>query len=172
VDFTVPAELSLEGGQEVMFGFRFVHLGNADLTIRAVDLRQTSEEEAAPALPREWRLLGRLAKGTIGRREADCVSVRAAEPPKPLLYGGRPALRLPSGQYRLSFCCRAGAPRLPSEPVLGVEVVARKRSLLGPSSFLQARHSFTSEALQAESGSVDFDVPAELSREREENISF
>jgi hypothetical protein len=172
VDFTVRAELSLEGGQEVMFGFRFVHLGNADLTISAVDLRQASEEEFAPALPREWRLLGRLAKGTIGTREADCVSVRAAEPPSALLYGGRPDLRLPSGRYRLNFCCRTGAPRRPSEPILGVEVIARRRSLLRPSSFPQARHNFTAEALQAESGSVDFDVPAELSREREENVSF
>jgi hypothetical protein len=172
VDFIVPAELSLEGGQEVMFGFRFVHLGNADLTIGAVDLRQASEEEFSPALPREWRLLGRLTKGTIGTREADCVSVRAAEPPKTLLYGGRPDLRLPSGRYRLSFCCRTGASLLPSEPILGVEVIARRRSLLRPSSFPQARHTFTAEALQAESGSVDFDVPAELSREREENVSF
>src|SRR5712692_7523717 len=154
VDFTVPAELSLEGGQEVVFGFRFVHLGNADLTISAVDLRQASEAESAPTLPREWRLLGRLAKGTIGRREANCVSVRRDEPPSALLYGGRPDLRLPSGRYRLSFCCRTGAPRLPSEPILGVEVIARKRSLLGPSSFLQARRNFTSEALQVGSGSV------------------
>jgi Polysaccharide biosynthesis enzyme WcbI len=172
VDFTVPAELSLEGGQEVVFGFRFVHLGNADLTIGSVDLRQASEEEAVSTPPREWRLLGRLAKGTIGTREADCVSVRRDEPPNTLLYGGRPNLQLPGGQYRLSFCCGAGAPRLPSEPVLSVEVIARKRSLLGRSSFLQARHNFTSGALQAESGSVDFDVPAELGREREENISF
>ncbi len=172
VDFTVPAELSLEGGQEVMFDFRFVHLGNADFTIGAVDLRQASEEECAPALPQEWRLLGRLAKGTIGTHEADCVSVRGAEPPKRLLYGGRPDLQLPEGRYRLNFCCRVGAPRRLSEPVLGVEVIARRRSLLRPSSFLQIRHNFTSEALLTEFGSVDFDVPAELSRERGENISF
>jgi hypothetical protein len=172
VDFIVPAELSLEGGQEVMFGFRFVHLGNADLTISSVELRQATEEESAPASAREWRLLGRLTKGTIGRREADCVSVRRTEPPSALLYGGRPDLGLPRGRYRLSFCCRTGAPHLPSEPILGVEVIARRRSLLRPSSFPQARHNFTAEALACESGWVDFDVPAELSREREENVSF
>jgi len=40
----VPAELSLEGGQEVLFGFRFLYLGNAGLTITAVDLHRIADE--------------------------------------------------------------------------------------------------------------------------------
>src|SRR5205823_9229614 len=85
-------------------------------------------------------------------------------------------------RYRLSFCCRAEAPRQPSEPVLGVEVVVRRRllgdrfrgwrSLLGSGSFLQAQRNFTAEELQVKSASLDFDVPAELGREREGNVRF
>jgi hypothetical protein len=171
IDFTVPLELGLEGGQDVLFGFRFLHFGNADLTISAVDLRLRADEGVMPAPPREWRLLGRLLKGTIGARGADCVTVRQAESAGCLLYGGRPNLQLPEGRYRLSLCCRAGVPRDASEPVLGVEVIARTRSLgarfrgwrslLKSASFMQARRCFTSEALDAGSAAVDFDAPAD-----------
>ena len=79
VDFTVPAELSLEGGQEVLFGFRFLHLGNADLAISAVDLhRKTGQERfasgaagvAAARPPRQGRDRNpqcRLRDGAAGR---------------------------------------------------------------------------------------------------------
>src|SRR5262249_40210764 len=75
VDFMVPPELSFEGGEEVLFAFRFLHMANSGLTVRSVELRQIPGEEASPAMPREWRLLARLAKGKIGTREADCVTV-------------------------------------------------------------------------------------------------
>ena len=167
-DFEVPTELALEGGQDIVIGLHLLRLGNAGLTIKAVDLRQITEAEAAPA-PREWRLLGRLAKGRIGARKADCVTVRHSDPAGPFLYGGRPRLRLPTGRYRLSFCCRAGQPRMASQPVLGVEVIARNRSLripalnltrTGRARELRARCEFTAEALAAEWASLDFDVPA------------
>ena len=122
-DFEVPTELALEGGQDIVIGLRLVRLGNAGLTVRAVDLRLITEAEAAPAA-REWRLLGRLSKGRIGAaRKADCVTVRHSDPAGSFLYGSRPRLRLPRGRYRLSFCCRAGQPRMASQPVLGVEVI-------------------------------------------------
>ncbi len=126
-DFEVPTDMALEGGQDIVIGIRPIRLSDAGLTIRAIDLRQIAQAEAAPA-PREWRLLGRLSKGRIGDRKADCVTVRQSEPAEPLLNGSRPRLRLPIGRYRLSFCCRAGQPRMASQPVLAVEVIARNRS--------------------------------------------
>ena len=60
-DFEVPAELALEGGQDIVIGLQLHRLRNAGLTIKAVDLRQITATEAAPAA-REWRLLGRLSK--------------------------------------------------------------------------------------------------------------
>jgi hypothetical protein len=181
VDFSVPAELSLEGGQEVLFDLRFVHLGNADLAVTAIDLRQVREEEAPPASPKEWRLLGRLAKGAIGVRGADRVSVRQAEPARRLLYTGRPYLQLPAGHYRLSFSCQAEAPRRAGEPVFGVEIDARSRSRgagflewqsrLTPSSVLELRRQFTAEELRAEPISIDFDLRAESSGDGEEEFS-
>jgi hypothetical protein len=182
IDFTVPAELSYEAGEEVLFGFRFLHLANADLSIGAVDLRLVSPEEAAPETPREWRLLGRLVKGRIGTREADGATVRADEPAKRLLYSGRPDLRLPSGRYRLIFRCRAGSPRIASQPVLGVEIVARTRglgaglqgwrSLFKRRSRPQMRQDFSAKALHTEVVSVEFDVPVELSCESQESVCF
>ena len=174
IDFAVPTELSLEGGQEVLFGFRFLHLGNAGFTITAVDLRRLADEAPAWRQPREWRLLGRLVKGRIGAREAEGVSVRQSEPAGLLLYGGRPKLRLPAGRYRFSFYCHAGAPRTSSQPALGTEIAVTGRR---PASGLQdsrtlLRQTFTSDALRDGSVTVDFDVPAELSAEADHDFGF
>ena len=172
--------MALEGGQDIVIGLRLLRLGNAGLTIKAVDLRQITEAEAAPAL-REWRLLGRLSKGRIGARRADCVTVRHSDPAGPFLYGSRARLRLPVGRYRLRFCCRAGQPRMASQPVLGVEVIAKNRSLRTPAlnltraeraRELRARSEFTSEALAAEWASLEFDVPPELSCESRDEVGF
>jgi hypothetical protein len=179
-DFEVPTELALEGGQDIVVGLRLLRLGNAGLTIKAIDLWHQTEAAAAPS-PREWRLLGRLAKGKIAAREADCVTVRHSDPAGCFLYGGRPRLRLPTGRYRLSFCCRAGPPRMVSQPVLGVEVIARNRLLripaltltrTGEAGGLRVRCEFTAEALAAEWGSLDFDVPPELSCESKDEVGF
>ena len=179
-DFEVPAELALEGGQDIVIGLQLHRLRNAGLTIKAVDLRQITATEAALAA-REWRLLGRLSKGRIGARKADCVTVRHSDPAGPFLYGGRPRLRLPGSRYRLSVCCRAGQPRMASQPVLGVEVIARNRSLRIPALNLTrtegagglcARCEFTAEALAAEWASLDFDVPPELSCESKDEFGF
>jgi hypothetical protein len=174
-DFELPTELALEGGRDIVVGLRLLRLSNAGLTIKAVDIREIAEAEAAPS-PRVWRLLGRLAKGTIAAREADCVTVRHSDPAGCLLYGGRPRLRLPTGRYRLNFRCRAGQPRMVSHPVLAVEVTAKTRSLRIPalrgSGELQARRELTSEALAAEWASLDFNVPPELSCESKEEIGF
>jgi hypothetical protein len=167
-DFEVVTELALEGGQDIVIGFHLIRLGNAGLTIKAVHLRELTAAEAAPA-PREWRLLGRLAKGRIGVRQVNGVTVRHSDPAGPFLYGGRPRLRLPSGRYRLSFCCRAGPPRMVSQPVLGVEVISAK---VRGSGGLRARSEFTSEALAAEWASLDFDVPPELSCESKDEVGF
>jgi hypothetical protein len=63
-----------------------------------------------------------------------------------------------------------------SQPVLGVEVIAKTRSLSIPalrgSGELRARRELTSEALAAEWASFDFDVPPELSCESKEEIGF
>jgi Polysaccharide biosynthesis enzyme WcbI len=171
LEFTVPPELGLEGGQEVIFGLRFVHFGNASLAISAAEICRV-EEKIAPVPPREWRLLGRLAKGRIGVRESDRVTVRQTEPAGLLLSGGRPDLQLPAGRYRLSFCCRPGAPRDPSRPVLEVEVIAGDQSLLRRGSAVQVRRGFTLPALAADWTSIDFDVPPELSCESGAQIRF
>ena len=68
-----------------------------------------------------------------------------------------------------------------SQPVLGVEVIARNRSLRIPAlnltraegaAGLRARCEFTAEALAAEWASLDFDVPRELSCESRDELGF
>jgi hypothetical protein len=167
-DFEVPADLALEGGQDIVIGLHPIRLGNAGLAIKAVDLHQITGAEAAPA-PRVWRLLGRLSKGRIAARKADCVTVRHSDPAGCFLYGSRPRLRLPGGRYRLNFCCRAGQPGIVSQPVLAVEVISAKAR---GSRELRARCEFTAEALAAEWASLDFDVPPELSREGPDQVGF
>ncbi|MBV8507138.1 MAG: hypothetical protein JOZ11_15190 [Alphaproteobacteria bacterium] len=179
-DFEVPTELALEGGQDIVVGLHLRRLGNAGLTVKAVDVRQITEAEAAPK-SRQWRLLGRLSKLRIGARNSDCVTVRHSEPAGCFLSGVRPRLRLPTGRYRLSFRCQAGQPRMVSQPVLGVEVIARNRSLRIPAfnvtrtekaKGLRTRREFTAEALAAGWASLNFDVPPQLSCESEDEVSF
>jgi hypothetical protein len=47
LDFDVPPELSREGPDQVGFEFSFLHLGNADLTVSAVNLHEIAREDLA-----------------------------------------------------------------------------------------------------------------------------
>ena len=127
VMFDVPPELSVDGGNEGRFEFRFFHLGNSDLSLDAIAVERLPDE-AAPPDPREWRLLGRLRKGWIGRRCSDGgITVGGLSPAGCIAYGGWPYLRLGRGQYRLTIRAHADTPRWPGQPVLGVEIIGRSR---------------------------------------------
>src|SRR5215470_16832291 len=56
--FSVPPPLGFGAGDEARLEFRFFHMGNADLTIAAVDLQSTGNEEMHPSPPRTWRMFG------------------------------------------------------------------------------------------------------------------
>ncbi len=126
--FDVPAEFSIDGGNEARFEFRVFHFGNADVTVEAVDLERLPDDADIPPDPRHWRLLGRLRKSWLGRRRhSGTVTVGQGWPAGCLLYGGWPYLRLGRGQYRLTIRGTAGVQRLPRQPVLGVEILGRSR---------------------------------------------
>ncbi|HLY46227.1 MAG TPA: WcbI family polysaccharide biosynthesis putative acetyltransferase [Stellaceae bacterium] len=183
VDFAVPEEHSLAGGNEGRFEFRFFHFGNADLLLTAVELERLPPEIACPAQPRRWRLLGRLQKGWLGRRAGDgSVSVRRFEPPGRLLYGGWPYLRLPRGGYRLIVDAQTGVPRRPGAPALEVEVLGQSRwrsrrptrlprrpEALGEQ---QARRLATAEEIAAGPLALDFVVPSEMALEAGADAPF
>jgi Polysaccharide biosynthesis enzyme WcbI len=185
LDFSVPPQLGLGAGDEARLEFRFFHLGNADLAITAVDLRGLGAEAVRPSPVRRWRMLGRLERTAIGKRTRNGIAVRRAKSAGCVLDGGRPFLQLPRGCYRLCFKCVADIPRMASEPVLGVEVVTRRRwqegrswgwhSLLGlpaRGGLQQAWRDFTATQLSSGSGSIDFAVPAELSLEGGQEVLF
>jgi polysaccharide biosynthesis acetyltransferase WcbI-like protein len=111
-----------------------------------------------------WSLLDRLESTAIGRRLADgSVRVRRRERGGCILYG--PYLHLPAGWYRLSFNCRAGAPRMSDQPVIGVEAIVLSR-------FQQGWADFTAGELAAGTGSLVFEVPPEHSLESENEGRF
>jgi hypothetical protein len=181
LDFEVPAELSLEGANEGRFEFRFFHVGNADLTISAVELEGPLAEAPASAAERRWRLLGRLATTWRGRRSGEGgVTVRRMAPAGCLLFGGWPYLRLPGGAYRLTVQAHAGRPRRPGEAVLGVELYGdsrwRGRRRLGapaaPDGRRCAAREITAEAIAAGPITLDFTVPGEMALEAGADAPF
>src|SRR5437763_5171719 len=121
----------------------------SSIVAEAANAAIASEQE-----PPHWPVLARLEKTAIGIRGAGGItSVRRRESAGCLLFG--PYWQLRAGSYRLSFRCRPGKPRLPSEPVLGVEVIAMNRVQL-------AWVDLTAEELQSETGSLYFSVPPAL----------
>ena len=185
LEFAVPAELGVSAGDEARLEFRFFHLSNADLAITAVDLEEVDRAAMEPQSPTQWRLLGRLAKTAIGKRTPEGITVRRTRRAGLMLDGEQPLLQLPAGHYRLGIECRAGIPRMPSEPVLKVEVAARRRwqdrqssnwrSLFGPPAprgMHQASGDFTAAQLSSGAASVEFTVPAELSLEGGQDVIF
>jgi hypothetical protein len=89
--------------------------------------------------------------------------VRRREPGGCILYG--PYLHLPAGWYRLSFTCRAAAPRLSAQPVLGVEAIVLSR-------FQQGWADFTAVELASGRAAIVFEVPPEHSLESENEGRF
>src|SRR5205823_6002742 len=106
----------------------FFHLGNAPLTITNVELERLSVRTGQDIPPRRWRLLGRLQKSWLGRRDRDgALVVSRYRLDGCLLYGGWPYLRLARGRYRLSVRAATAAPRDSGEPALAVEIFGNSR---------------------------------------------
>ncbi|HJU17020.1 MAG TPA: WcbI family polysaccharide biosynthesis putative acetyltransferase [Stellaceae bacterium] len=165
IDFAVAAAFALESGQDVVFEVRFLHFGNADLTLGAVVLRRLDEREIAPAATPEWRLLGRLRRGPMGPLRAGLAIGRNGRA-RPIFGGIRPALSLPAGRYRLQVTCRAGTPRVPERPILETAIVAHTRT--GRWSWdrqQRERRSFAAADLRGGSATLDFEVPPQLGLE-------
>ena len=184
LEFDVPPEHSIEGGNEGRYEFRFFHFGNAALAIASVDLERLPEGAPVPASAGRWRLLGRLDKSWLGRRTgAGAVAVRRHEPAGCLLYGGWPYLRLPGGRFRLVVRGRCGTARRPDRPVLAVAVFGDSRWRSRRWKMLLARRPETNgvelarrdigaDALGGGEAALDFSVPPELSLEAGADAPF
>ncbi len=182
VEFDVPPEHSLEGENEGRFEFRFFHLGNADLRIAAVELNPLSGGGDGGGAANRWRLLGRLNKSWLGRRDAaGSVKISRLEPPGRVLYGGWPYLRLPRGAYRLTVGARAA--RANGGAVLGLEIWGQSRWLSSRQALRIARlpettgvqmasRDFTAAELAADRAAVEFVVPTEMSLEAGADAPF
>jgi hypothetical protein len=181
LDFSVPQTLGLETGDEARLEFRFFHVGNADLTINAVDLHGIETNEMRPQSATVWRMLGRLDKTSIGKRTNEGITVRRAERAGCLIEGCQPLLQLPQGDYRLSFQCDVGMPRSATQPVAGLQVLARHRwqehrwswnRLFGmPAAHGTqiAQRNFTASELVSGIGTIEFSVPQEFGLESGED---
>jgi hypothetical protein len=183
LDFAVPQALSLEAAEDARFEFRFCHLGQADLKLRAVDLHRL--DGSLVAEPRRWRLLARLSTAAVGRRGPDAkVTARRLASAGLLLYGGWPYLPLAEGRYRLSLSGRAEPPAMASQALVAVEIIGgsrwRRASLWPSRSWRAARREtvrlaaddFTAAELNSGMASLEFSVPLELSLESSEAAPF
>jgi hypothetical protein len=182
--FEVPPEHSTDSADAGRFEFRFFHFGNAALAITRVELQRLPDNKGSiDGLPR-WRMLGRLQKSWIGRRDNDgAVTVSGYMPAGCLAHGGWPYLRLPGGRYRLTVRAVAGRPRDMQEAVLGIEVFGDSRwrragALKQLSRFpetrgiRQLRQDFTAAEITSGEVSVDFAVPADLALETGADAPF
>ncbi|MGD9616076.1 MAG: WcbI family polysaccharide biosynthesis putative acetyltransferase [Alphaproteobacteria bacterium] len=190
LDFEVPPEHSLEGGNEGRYEFRFFHLGNAALAIASVDLEKLPDDAPPPesvdppAGTSQWRLLGRLDRSWLGRRTSGgALAASRHEPAGCLLYGGWPYLRLPSGRFRLVVRARCGTARRPDRPVLGIAVSGESRWRSRSWTMRLARRPETTgiELVRRDIGAdelgggpvaLDFTVPADLSLEAGADAPF
>jgi hypothetical protein len=182
--FEVPPEHSIDSADAGRFEFRFFHLGNSALTITEVELERLSRGAEDTPEPPRWRMLGRLQKSWIGRRDANgAVTVSRYGPAGCLLHGGWPYLRLARGDYRLTVRASADAMHETQEPVLVLEVFGHSRwrsaGLVKRLSRFPAaegiphiQHEFTAADLAAGTVSVDFAVPAELALETGADAPF
>jgi hypothetical protein len=181
--FDVPPELSVEGGNEARFEFRVFHLANSDLAISAVELERLPDD-AGETDPRAWRLLGRLRKSWLGRRQrSGVVTVGQGWPAGCVLYGGWPYLRLGRGHYRLTIRGASGVPRRPEQPVLGVEILGRSRwysdspwyewrRLPKPGGTREAWTDFRADEWTDGSVSLEFAVPNSMALEAGADAPF
>src|SRR5712671_5375864 len=182
--FEVPPEHSIDSEDAGRFEFRFLHFANAALAITGVELERLSDEAQGAAGRRHWRMLGRLQKSWIGRRNRDgLVAVSRYEPAGCLLYGGWPYLRLARGHYRLTVRAAGGKSRDIGQAVLGIEVFAgtrwrRTEGLTQWSRFPQGngisqiRQDFTAAEIASGAVSVDFAVPTDLALEAGADAPF
>ncbi len=131
VTFEVPDALSIEGGVDAPFEFRFSHFGNAVIQITDVTLHPLDEGTPSPEMAPVWRLLGRLR--TLPRPGG----VRLSPVSISRLKLGRASaiLRLPAGIYRLEVAGTVTRARAPDAPVLEIRVRTRDRVLLGEATF-------------------------------------
>src|SRR5579884_1520640 len=122
--------------------------------------QQTREAGLAPSA---GDLLDHLEKAGIAEYRGGHVRVRRRRPAGCFLFG--PYWRMAAGHYRLGFRAAARRSFLPSEPVLGVEIIALNR-------FQQAWRDFTAEELAAEATALEFVVPPELGMEAGDEVRF
>ena len=157
LDFTVPPALGLGAGDEARLEFRFFHLGNADLTITAVDLQ--GMPDAKMRRPRRGCggcSGGSMAAGPFCSCRRGTTGSKSAATPGPAI--GRPA--------------RAGGRNHRPAP-LARRPLWSWNSLLGlppPGGVQLAWRDFTAAELCGGAASFDFEVPTELALEGGQDI--
>jgi len=185
ISFTVPPGLGDRHGGQAPFSFAFFHLGNSDIAVRAVELREIPEDAADAGAPPVWRLFGRLQKKWRAGRIVDGRPAPGAAPVRRILQGIQPHLKLPAGRYRVRLDARSAGASI--APAMRVDVAAqhfwrpprwlsplfetlrwRIRSTLA----VVATHQFSASELNAGDGAIDFEVPFEWSIESGADVWF
>lgn len=163
MEFEVTPDVAADNGIDAPFEFRIVHLENADLTIRSMQLEPIDSDYPIPAST--WRLLGRLRPSWFPFGRATTVRLTPTTVTRLLLWRCLPHLRLPAGRYRLDLDCSVRSVRDMSRPVLHVGVHTQHGASV-------AAHDFLAVELAAERAGLIFDVPPDLAVESGESTYF
>jgi hypothetical protein len=149
IRFVTP-ELNGEQAQSTRFNFKLFHFANADLAIVAVELMSVAPEEGHRADTTSYRLLALMRTKEFVRRQADGrVTVSRWSRRGGFLSESR-LVALPAGHYRLSIGGRVRRARLPTQPVLGVEITTRSGQV--------AYRDFTLHELERGRAVLDFQL--------------
>lgn len=152
LSFDVPHELSIEGGADAPFEFRFTHFGNALLTMTDVVLTPDIPSDDTADDIGDWHLLGRLR--TLPLPGPVRLSPYSITPLK--LWRSSAILRLPAGSYRMKIGCDVKSARDTSGAALEITVATRDGIALGAG-------QFTAQDLRTGHSSFEFSVPLDLS---------
>jgi hypothetical protein len=187
VDFVVPDWLAEHTGNNAPFSFDLYHLGNAEITIRRVDLHELLQDCEPAVAPPTWRLLARLRRRPWVADFAVRSIMRGAFPAPRLLCHVHPRLRLAAGQYRLRVSGKVLRTQTLTRPAIRLDVVMQGawhspravRWLMGDRRWwfrgdmaLLATRQFTGAELNAGECALAFDVPTEWGMESGERVWF
>lgn len=160
VEFEVTPDVAADHGIDAPFEFRIVHLENADLTIRTMQLEAIDDDHPIP--PSKWRLLGRLRPSWLAFGRATPVRLTRTTVTRLLLWRCLPHLRLAGGRYRLDVDCSVRWVRDLARPVLRLNIDTQNGVPV-------AAHDFLATELAAGPAGFAFDVPPDLAVENGEN---
>jgi hypothetical protein len=161
IEFFVQPDFDID---PIKFNFKFYHFGNSDLEIADVKLTRLAAQALRERELPTWRLLPRLRVKRIATRRRDGVVAIKRRARAECFLDGPPSFMIPEGRYRLKIFGTVNAEKRPGQPVLGVEIMARKHQVIW--------RDLAADAFEFGPATFDFIVPLGLAEHPGEQAAF